>query len=419
MVHAPRVLGRYPDFRRLFAGNTVSLLGSSVTRVALPLTAVGLLDASPVQMGLLGAAALVPHLVLGLPAGVWIGRLPYRRVLVLADAAQAVLLAAVPVLALTGLLAMWQLYVVVLLAGAGNLFETVTAQSFTPHLVPRERLLPANSALMLSNATVDTSGSALAGLLVTALGAPVAIVADAVSFVVALACKARIRTPGPVLAPVAPRASLRADVVAGIRAMVGDPVLRAVTLAATLGAFGGQLQAVVLLLYLVRTLRFGTTAVGLLVAVAGLAGILGALLATPVTRRLGPGRAFVAGMVLAGVGGPVLAATAGPPALLVAVPVLAQLLRGTGPALYGVNQQTVRQTLTPPGLLSRVNATWRFLVYGTQPLGALLGGVLGAAVGLRATLVVSGAVMLLGAGLAAASPLRRRTATEAPRSDAA
>lgn len=132
-----------------------------------------------------------------------------------------------------------------------------------------------------------------------------------------------------------------------------------------------------------------------------------------------PGRAFVAGMVLAGVGGPVLAATAGPPALLVAVPVLAQLLRGTGPALYGVNQQTVRQTLTPPGLLSRVNATWRFLVYGTQPLGALLGGVLGAAVGLRATLVVSGAVMLLGAGLAAASPLRRRTATEAPRTDAA
>lgn len=126
-----RVMARHRDFRRLFVGNSVSLLGSSVTTVALPLTAVVYLHASPAQMGLLGAVALLPHLVLGLPAGVWVDRGQYRRTLVLTDAAQTLLLGSLPVLAVTGLLRIWQLYAVVTLAGAANLFETVTAQSWS------------------------------------------------------------------------------------------------------------------------------------------------------------------------------------------------------------------------------------------------------------------------------------------------
>ena len=134
------VLMLHPDFRRLFVGNSVSLLGSSVSVVALPLTAVVYLHASTFQVGLLGAVALTPHLILGLPAGVWIGRLPYRRVLVLADLAQAVAVGSVPVLAVLGLLRIWQLYVVLALARAGSLFGAVAAQSFTPALVSRREL---------------------------------------------------------------------------------------------------------------------------------------------------------------------------------------------------------------------------------------------------------------------------------------
>lgn len=419
------VLRRFPDFRRLFAGNTVSLLGSSVTAVALPLTAVGYLHASAVQMGVLGAVALLPHLVLGLPAGVWVDRLPYRRLLVAADLGQLVLVGAVPVLALAGVLRIWQLYVVVALAGVGSLFETVTAQSFTPRLVPRDRLLPANSALMVSNATVGTVGAALAGVLVTALTAPVAIAADALSFLLAALCKSRIRDPGlPTTRPdaakgtAAPdaaaggkgaggaRVGLAREVWAGLRVMFAHPVLRAVTVGATIGALAGQMQSVMLVLFLVRGVGLPTGLVGGVVAVGAAAGILGGLLATPVTRRIGPGRAFLTGQLVLALSGLVLAGAGGPLPVALGVVAAGQVLRGAGPPLFGVNQQTFRQTLVAPEMVSRVNATWRFLVFGMQPIGALLGGLLGAAVGLRGALLAGSAVMLLGTAVAAASPLR-------------
>jgi Na+/melibiose symporter-like transporter len=409
------VLARCPDFRRLFVGNSVSLLGSSVTTVALPLTAVVYLHASPAQMGTLGAVALLPHLVLGLPAGVWVDRMPYRRVLILADLAQALLLASIPVLAILGILRMWQLYAVVVLAGVGSLFEAVTAQSFIPILVSRRQLLPANSALMQSNATVSTTGSALAGLLVTLLTAPIAVAADAISFLLAAACKARIRTPGPAVVSAGPGSQhFLADILEGVRAVFTHRILRPVTLSAILGALAGQMQNVVLVLYLVRELGLPSGLVAVVVAIGGGAGVLGALVATPITQRLGPGPAFIAGMFLAATAGLVLAAATAPLLLAFAIVVLAQVLRGTGPSLYGVNQQTFRQTLIAPALLARVNATWRFLVYGTQPLGALLGGLLGSAISLRATLLLSSGGMLLGAAIAAGSPLRSLRKLPAP-----
>jgi MFS family permease len=346
------VLARYPDFRRLFVANSLSLLGSSVTTVALPLTAVVYLHASPVQMGFLGAVALLPHLVLGLPAGVWVDRLPYKRILVLADLAQTALLGSIPVLAVFGSLRIWQLYVVVVLAGAANLFEIVTAQSFTPVLVPRRQLLAANSTLMLSYATVNTSGSAVGGVLVSLLTAPIAIAVDAVSFLFAGLCKARIHANGPTA--IAPRRRGRpADIIDDLRAVFTHPVLRVVTLAATVGAFANQLQNVVLVLYLVRDLGLSAGLVGLIVAIGGAGGVVGALLATRITWRIGPGPAFIIGMFLAATAGLVLAAAAGPLPLALVVLAVAQILRGWGPSLFGVNQQTFRQALTAPALLSR------------------------------------------------------------------
>ncbi|MEU0036120.1 MFS transporter [Streptomyces sp. NPDC006333] len=400
-------LSRHRDFRRLFIGNAVSLLGSSVTTVALPLTAVVYLHASPAQMGLLGAVALLPHLLLGLPAGVWVDRGQYRRTLVATDAAQTVLLGSLPVLAAVGMLRIWQLYAVVTLAGVANLFETVTAQSLTPHLVPREELLPANSALMLSNTTVNTTGSALGGLLVTLFSAPAALLVDAVSFLISGLCKARIRHPEATTRPPAPRGlTLRTDIAAGLHALFSHRLLRPVILAGTVGAFAGQIQAVALVLFMVHDLALPSALVGAAVAVSGAAGVLGASAAHRLTARVGPGPAFVGGMTLSSLAGFVLACATGPVALSFSVLLTAQLLRGAGPSVFGINQQTLRQSMIAPALLSRANATWRFLVYGGQSLGALLGGLLGTVLGLRATLVVSGCLMLAGTGIAFLSPLR-------------
>jgi len=391
------VVCRHADFRRLFVGNAVSLLGSSVTTVALPLTAVLYLHASPLQMGLLGAAAMLPHLVLGLPVGVWVSRLPYRRVLVVSDLAQTVLLGSIPVLAALGQLRMWHLYAVVGLAGVAGLFEIVALQSFTPMLLPPEDLFAGNSAYLGSFQTINTSGPATAGLLVTAFGAPVSIAVDAVSFLVAAVFKSRIRHPGrsPASRAAAP------GIGEGLRALLSHRLLRPLTLAATVGAFANQAQAVVLVLFLVRELHLPPWAVGVAVAISGAAGVIGAVVVGRFTRRVGPGWAHIGGMLLASTGGLLLAA-AGPLALVV----VGQLMRGAAPSLFGVNQQTLRQTLVSAERLAQVNASWRFLVFGFQSLGALVGGVLASAAGLRSTLVATSCLMLTGMAISIASPLR-------------
>ena len=401
------VLASYSEFRKLFAGNSISVLGSSVTTIALPLTAVLYLHASASQMGLLSAAALLPYLALSLQVGVWVDLFPYKRVLLIADLVQAVLLGSIPFLATFGLLRLWQLYVVALLAGCANLLESVAAQSFTPVLIPRRQLLPANSAMALTNAAVGTTGSAIAGFLVAALTAPIAIAVDAASFLLAFLCKVRISTSQTsVTSRRASKERLHVEIVKGLRAVFGHRILRSVTIAAAVGALAGQVQNVVLILFLVRHVGLPSGLVGITIAVGGVAAVGGSLIVTSVTRALGPGRTFILGMAIQSLGGLVLVCAPGIFPLAVAVVIIAQILRATGPSLYGVNQQTLRQTLMPAEMLARANGSWRFLVYGSQALGALLGGYLGSTLGLPMTLVAGSAVMLMATAFAAVSPLR-------------
>ncbi|GAB3468052.1 MFS transporter [Kineococcus endophyticus] len=404
-MRARLLLRESPDFRRLLGSSTVSLLGSSTTAVALPLTAVTVLQASPWQMGLLSAGGLLPNLLFALPAGVWLSRRPLRRVLVATDLAQAVLSAAVPVLAVLDVLRLWQLGVVVVLAGTCSLFDAVAAESLTPAVVPRADLLTANGLRALSSSTVGTSGNAVAGLLVSLLTAPLALLVDAVSFVVSALWRRRLTVDGRTASsgPVE-REPLRRLAARGVTVLWREPALRWTTLAATAGALAGAVQNVVLVLFLARELHLPDVGVGLVVAVAGAAGIVGALVGPAVTTRCGSGRTFLLGMLLTGLAGLVLAAATGPWAVVVALLVAGQALRGVGPAFFGMNQQTLRQTLVPAEHLPQALATWRLLVHGVQPVGALVGGVLGAAVGLRWTLV-AGSVLLLLATAAATRPL--------------
>ncbi|TKA08120.1 MFS transporter [Actinacidiphila oryziradicis] len=191
-----------------------------------------------------------------------------------------------------------------------------------------------------------------------------------------------------------------------MRAVFSHRIIRAVILAAAVSAFAGQLQTVVLVLFFVRDLHLSPGLVGAAIAVSGVAGVLGATMATWFTRRVGPGPAFITGMLLASTAGLVVASAAGPLPLSFSILLLAQVLRGIGPSIYGINQQTFRQAMIAPALLSRANATWRFLAYGGQSLGALAGGMLGSVLGLRATLIVSSCVMLAGTSTAVVSPLR-------------
>lgn len=406
-MNARRLLRDSPDLRRLVGSSTVSLLGSSATAVALPLTAVTVLHATPWQMGLLSASGLLPNLLFALPAGIWLSRRPLRRVLVTTDLAQALLVAAVPVLAALDVLAVWQLAVVVVLAGTCSLLDAVAAESLTAAVVPRADLLTANGLRALSSSTVGTGGNAVAGVLVSLLTAPFVLVVDAVSFVVSALWRRRLSVDGRVVSPgPVEREPLRRLAARGAAVLWHEPALRWTTLAATAGALAGAVQNVVLVLFLVRELHLPDVGVGLVVALAGAAGVVGALVGPAVTARCGSGRTFLLGMLLTGLAGLVLAAATGPSAVVLALLVAGQALRGLGPALFGMNQQTLRQTLVPTEHLPQALATWRLLVHGVQPVGAVLGGVLGVAVGLRWTLV-AGSVLLLLATAAATRPLVR------------
>jgi MFS family permease len=408
------VLRRHPEYAKLWSGQAISAVGSRITAVAMPLAAVVALHASPVQMGVLAALTTLPHLLFGLPAGVWVDRLSRRAILVVADVGRAVALGAVPVLGVLGLLRVEHLYVIAFLAGIMTLFFDTAATTLVPALVGRENLVRANGAWVLSNTVANTVGPSLGGWLVQVLTAPVAIAFDAVSFLLSAGCSLLVRVDET---PRRGRVRLWPDTFEGVRALFAGSILRPVAISATAGALAGAMQGALLVLYLVRDLALTPALVGLAFAVAGGASVVGALLARAWTERLGPGPSYVTGQLLFGLGVLVMAAATGPTAAVLAMLLMAFVLAGVGPPFFQVPQVTLRQSLTPEHVLGRVNAAWRFLVFGVQPLGALLGGALGAAIGPRAALVVSGLGVLAAFVWVFRSPVR--SLRRIPGSDAA
>jgi MFS family permease len=375
-------------FGMLWAGQTVSLFGSQITALALPLTAVLALRAGPAQMGFLMACASAPWLLVGLVAGAWTDRLPRRRVLIATDVGRALLLATIPLAAWRGALGMDQLYAVAFLTGALAVFFDVAYQSFLPAVLPRERLVAGNSRLELSASVAQLSGPGLAGSLVQALAAPIAILLDAISFVIsALFLHAIPDTEARLPSPVS-RTGMRREIGEGVRAVLHDPVLRALAGSTATFNFFDRVLCAVYVLYMVRQLGIAPTGVGLIFALGAAGGLVSALFAGRIAARVGSGRALAAGIAVAALGEVIIVLAAGPRWRAVATLVVAEMLVECGGTLYGINAVSLRQATTPDHLLGRVNATTRVAGNGAEPLGALLGGALGVAIGLRSTLMV-------------------------------
>jgi MFS family permease len=397
-----------PDFRRLWLGETVSLLGTQVTTLALPLTAILALDAGPGELGLLGVAAFLPFLVFGLPAGAWVDRRRRRGILVAANLGRALLIALVPLAALAGQLRFELLLAVTFLAGMLTVVFEVAHLSYVPRLVDRDRLVAANARLMASSSTADIAGPGLAGFLVAAVSAPVAIAIDAVSYLVAALAVLGIRREEP--EPDRAHRGAR-DIVAELREGLGfvarHPLLRPLALEAVTFNVFAQVMTVVLLLYATRTLGLDAPMIGLVFSAAAVGSLAGALTTARIERRFGLGPTVAAMMVVA-CSAPLLVPVAGgSPALAAAVLVAGFAIEGYGVAGTVVHTISIRQAATPDRLLGRMHATYRTLTYGFIPLGAALGGLLGEAVGLHATLVVATVGIALAPLWVLLSPVRR------------
>lgn len=405
-------LARDPDFVKLWVGETISDFGDQITLLAIPLTAVIVLKASAFEMGLLAAVAAAPTALFSLPVGVWVDRLPRRRILIAADLGRAAALATVPLAFVLGAISMPHLYMVMFVTGTLSVFFIVAYQAYLPALVGRERLVDANGKLNASGSLAQLAGPSVSGVLVQLFTAPMPVVIDALSFVASLTGVSLIRRPEP---PLAHRVrNMRAEIREGMAALLGHPVLRTLVVCASIFILLISAQTAIFLLYLSRDLGLPPSVIGLLLAIGSVGALAGALLASAVAQRIGIGPSFIVGSFLA-VGSLITRGlAAGPTEAIVIVLAAAQLVGLFGASLFNVNGPSLRQALTPPHLLGRVNASYRFLVWGTGPFGALLGGTLGELLGLRTALLVTGLASLVVLPILFASPLRSTREVPAP-----
>ncbi|NJP23556.1 MFS transporter [Microbispora sp. SCL1-1] len=391
------------DFRLLWIGETTSTLGGSVGGVALPLVAVVTLHASPLAVGLLTAAAWLPWLLVGLPAGAWVDRMPKRPVMLVCNTVSMVAFAGVPIAAWLGALTTTHLLVAATTAGAAKVFFTLAYRAYLPALVERDRLLEANAMLQGSESAAQIAGPGLAGLLAQWFGAVSGVLADAVSFAIAVLCLRSVRTR-EARRETGARRRLRTEIGDGLRFVVHDPYLR------TLTAFGATSNialmgyASIQVVFLTRDLGAGAAQVGVVLAVAGSGGLFGAALSGRVATRFGPARGFLMCEALAApmaLLGPIGTGGAG-----LALFAAAGFGTGLGVVASNILTSTFRQRYCPAGMFGRITASTSALNYGAIPLGGLLGGLLGEAIGVRETMILMAVVQLLSVAILLLSPLR-------------
>jgi len=382
-----RSLWHHRDFLALWTGQAVSRAGSQVSLLALPLVAIVLLHATTFEVGALTATATLPFLLVGLPAGALVDRLPRRRVLIVADVGRCAALASVPVAWAAGSLTVGQLYVVSLVAGSLSVLFDVAYQSYLPELVAADQLVEGNGKLAATDAGAQVAGPGIAGLLIGAVGAANAVSADAASYVVSFVSLMLVRARPHERAREPRTTKLRREIAEGLRFVRGEPRILAVAGAtATSNLFSSMAEAV-LLVFAVRRLGLSAGRLGIIFALANVGALLGAVSAARIARRIGVGPTIVWSIAMAGLG-PLAypLATRSSAAVLI---LAGGAVMGFGGVVYNVNQVSVRQTLCPPRLQGRMNATVRFIVWGTMPLGGFAGGALGTLVGLRPTLWIA------------------------------
>lgn len=416
-------LWRHPDFLKLWSGQTISVFGDQIATLALPLVAVLTLKANAVEMGILGAAERAPFLLVGLFAGVWVDRMRRRPILIGADVGRALLLGSIPAAALLGRLTVHYLYVVAFLVGILTVFFDVAYQSYLPVLVSRERLVEGNSKLEVSNSVATIAGPGLAGALVQLITAPLALLLDAVSFVASVASLLWIGAPEPAPRPADEAAGGRAgiwrEIGEGLRVVLGNRLLRAIAGCTGTSNLFGSMTFAVFVLYVTRDLGLSPALLGIVLAAFGPGGLLGALLAGPAARRLGIGPAIVGSIAVIGVAGFLVPLASGPIAVTVPLLALSGFVGGMMNPIYNITQVSLRQQITPDRVQGRMNATMRFIVWGTMPIGALAGGFMGALIGLRPTLFVGAVGALLAVLWVYFSPVRALREQPPPAEEAA
>ncbi|WP_321473956.1 MFS transporter [uncultured Paludibaculum sp.] len=394
-----------PDFLKLWVGQAISQIGSNITGVGLPLTAVVVLRASPLQMGFLAGASAAPVLVLGLFAGAWADRLRRRPLLIAADLGRAAVLGTIPLLAVLHRLTIEHLYVVAAASGILTVLFDVSYQAYLPSLIARENILEGNSKLASTESLAEIAGPGFTGILVQLITAPMAMLFDAASFVCSAISLWLIRKPEP--RPTRPlEPSIGREISEGLRASWRNPLLRALVGRTATGAFFLGFGSSLYFLFVMRELGLTAALLGIIVSVGGTCGLFGTFMAEWLVHRFGFGATFIGSVLVIGVAMLLVPLAHGSVAVCSAFLIVSQMGDLAWP-VYNINDRSLRQAITPDHLLGRVNAAIHLVYHGALPLGALTGGAVAQAIGIRQTLLIGALGFLLSTLWLVFSPARR------------
>ena len=404
----------HPDFLKLWLGQSVSLVGSRVSEIAIPLTAVLTLQATPAQVGVLAAMVPAAWLLMGLPAGAWVDRQPRRPVMIAADSGRAILLALIPLLAVLHSLSIEALYIVAFANGLLAVFFAVSYQSLLPSLTSHQALLARNSNLEASKSFAEIVGPGIAGFLVGAITAPLAILVDAASFLVSVATVRLIRIPEPPPTATHQERNLRREITEGLVYTRDHAILRAMMLFMGMANLFVAAGTTVYPIFVVRELAISPDIYGLILAIGSIGALIGAMSASPIVRKLGLGRTVLAAGFITGISYLLIPLATGEFVVLAGMLLTAQAIFAAAITTANINLRTLLQVITPAGMLGRINATQRVIISGAPLIGALLGGLLGEVIGLRGALFVAAAGQIVAAGWLLLSPIvRLRTIADA------
>lgn len=415
MVGAPTAarrpsLWRHADYMKIWTAATISLMGSAITQMAVPFIAAVILNATPFEVALVGTVEMLPFLLFTLPAGAWLDRVRRRPVLIAGDFGRAIALATIPLAYAAGVLTIWQLYVVGFTTGIFTVFFDVADQSYLPVLLEPEDLVEGNAKLQIPGSAAQIVGPGLAGSLIGLVAAPFTIVLDALSFVASGSLIWLVRKPESKPARKVDddgnSTSFRQEIVDGLRYVLGNPYLRMI--AGSTGTFnlGSSIVWSIFAVFAYRELGLQPALVGLALGLGGTGILAGAFVSAPLARRFGVGPAIVVSDLIGGLSALLMALLTSSPGPAFALLFVAQFVGGLTTVVYNVNQVSFRQAITPLDMQGRMNATMRFIVWGTMPVGGILGGLIASFLPLRTTVLIGGGVQIAAFLWVLLSPVR-------------
>ena len=388
----------HPNFRKLWVGETISQFGTQVSQLAIPLVAIIFLKASAFEVALLGTVEFLPFLLFTLPAGAWVDRLQRRPILITGDVGRALCLISIPIAYELGILTIAQLYIVGFAMGVLTVFFDVSYQSYLPSLVDRDQLVEGNAKLQASQSAAQILGPGFGGYLIGVLTAPVAVIVDAVSYLASALFVFTIKgSEAPIPKAEGPRGTpgerLRGfggEIREGLAFVLGHPYLRMIAGATSSSNLVGNVATGIYLVYVVRVLGLDPLRIGVIFSLGSIGTFVGALVANRIAAKIGVGRTIVLAIAING-----------PSYLLIAIApvgaaepflIASAALGGFGALVYNINQVSFRQAITPERMQGRMNATMRFLVWGTIPIGSTVSGILATIFGLSTTIWI-GAIL--------------------------